>query len=200
MNKSLSHLSIPLLALPRAAKRLLVLSVDLGLCILSIWLAYYLRLGEFINFNGQSAWSAGAVWASATSVALALPIFIVLGLYRAIFRYSGWPALLTVAQAVGIYGLLYASVFTVFGFPGVPRTIGIIQPILLLLLVGASRALARVWLGDQYTNILQRSARPKALIYGAGSTGRQLAAAMANSLEIQVVGFVDDDDRLHGHV
>ena len=200
MNKSLSHLSIPLLALPRAAKRLLVLSVDLGLCILSIWLAYYLRLGEFINFNGQSAWSAGAVWASATSVALALPIFIVLGLYRAIFRYSGWPALLTVAQAVGIYGLLYASVFTVFGFPGVPRTIGIIQPILLLLLVGASRALARVWLGDQYTNILQRSARPKALIYGAGSTGRQLAAAMDNSLEIQVVGFVDDDDRLHGHV
>jgi len=200
LNKSLSHLSIPLLALPRAAKRLLVLSVDLGLCILSIWLAYYLRLGEFINFNGQSAWSAGAVWASATSVALALPIFIVLGLYRAIFRYSGWPALLTVAQAVGIYGLLYASVFTVFGFPGVPRTIGIIQPILLLLLVGASRALARVWLGDQYTNILQRSARPKALIYGAGSTGRQLAAAMANSLEIQVVGFVDDDDRLHGHV
>jgi len=142
----------------------------------------------------------GAVWASAAAIALALPIFIVSGLYRAIFRYSGWPALLTVAQTVGIYGLLYACIFTAVGVAGVPRTIGIIQPILLLLLVGASRALARVWLGDQYTSILQRSSRPKALIYGAGSTGRQLAAAMANSHEITVVGFVDDDDRLHGHV
>jgi FlaA1/EpsC-like NDP-sugar epimerase len=200
MKNPLFKLSAPVLALPRATKRFLVLSVDLGLCVATVWLAYYLRLGEFISFNGQSEWAVGAVWASAAAIALALPIFIVSGLYRAIFRYSGWPALLTVAQTVGIYGLLYACIFTAVGVAGVPRTIGIIQPILLLLLVGASRALARVWLGDQYTSILQRSSRPKALIYGAGSTGRQLAAAMANSHEITVVGFVDDDDRLHGHV
>jgi len=200
MKNPIFELSAPVLALPRATKRFLVLSVDLGLCVATVWLAYYLRLGEFISFNGQSEWAVGAVWASAAAIALALPIFIVSGLYRAIFRYSGWPALLTVAQAVGIYGLLYACFFTAVGVAGVPRTIGIIQPILLLLLVGASRALARVWLGDQYTSILQRSSRPKALIYGAGSTGRQLAAAMANSHEITVVGFVDDDDRLHGHV
>ena len=200
MKNPIFELSAPVLALPRATKRFLVLSVDLGLCVATVWLAYYLRLGEFISFNGQSEWAVGAVWASAAAIALALPIFIVSGLYRAIFRYSGWPALLTVAQTVGIYGLLYACIFTAVGVAGVPRTIGIIQPILLLLLVGASRALARVWLGDQYTSILQRSSRPKALIYGAGSTGRQLAAAMANSHEITVVGFVDDDDRLHGHV
>jgi len=66
--------------------------------------------------------------------------------------------------------------------------------------VGASRALARVWLGDQYLSILKRASRPKVLIYGAGTTGRQLAAAMANSHEMQVAGFLDDDDRLHGHV
>jgi FlaA1/EpsC-like NDP-sugar epimerase len=86
------------------------------------------------------------------------------------------------------------------GVSGVPRTIGIIQPILLLLFVGASRAFARVWLGDQYRSILKQGARAKVLIYGAGSTGRQLVAAMANSHEMQVVGFLDDDDRLHGHV
>jgi FlaA1/EpsC-like NDP-sugar epimerase len=38
------------------------------------------------------------------------------------------------------------------------------------------------------------------LIYGAGTTGRQLAAAMSNNHAMQVVGFLDDDDRLHGHV
>ncbi len=200
MKKPLSKLAVPVLALPRPAKRFVALMVDLSLCVLTVWLAYYLRLGEFISFAGSSEWAQGAVWAGVASVSIALPIFVVSGLYRAIFRYSGWPALLAVARAVGIYGLLYASVFTAIGVAGVPRTVGIIQPILLLLFVGASRALARVWLGDQYLSILKRAARPKVLIYGAGTTGRQLAAAMANSHEMQVAGFLDDDDRLHGHV
>lgn len=170
------------------------MSVDLGLCVFTVWLAYYLRLGEFVTFSGNALWAAGV------SIGFALPIFVVSGLYRAIFRYSGWPALLAVARAIGVYGLLYASLFTAIGVVGVPRTIGIIQPILLLLFVGASRALARVWLGEHYLSALKRAARPKVLIYGAGGTGRQLAAAMANSHEMQVVGFLDDDDRLHGHV
>jgi FlaA1/EpsC-like NDP-sugar epimerase len=200
MKKLLSKLAVPVLELPRSAKRLVAFAVDLSLCVLTVWLAFYLRLGEFISFTGTGQWAQGVIWASAASVAIALPIFVVADMYRAIFRYSGWPALLAVARAVGIYGLLYASVFTAIGVATVPRAIGIIQPILLLLFVGASRALARVWLGDQYLSILKRASRPKVLIYGAGSTGRQLVAAMANSHEMQVVGFLDDDDRLHGHV
>ncbi|MCG9082774.1 polysaccharide biosynthesis protein [Laribacter hongkongensis] len=200
MKTALSQLVVPILALPRPAKRLVALTIDLSLCVLTVWLAYYLRLGAFISLMWQSGWAQGPTWAGVVSIGIALPIFIISGFYRAIFRYSGWPALLAVARAVGIYGLLYAAIFTAIGVEGVPRTVGIIQPILLLLFVGASRALARVWLGDHYQSILKRAARPKVLIYGAGRTGRQLAAAMVNSHEMQVAGFLDDDDRLHGHV
>ncbi|MFN5099751.1 MAG: polysaccharide biosynthesis protein [Burkholderiaceae bacterium] len=180
--------------MPRLGKRIIVLFTDCCLCVLTVWLAYYLRLGEFITLSKQ-AWIA-----IGTSIAIALPIFVFSGLYLAIFRFSGWAALVALARAVSLYGLIYVTVVTVIGISEVPRTVGIIQPILLMLMVGASRILARLWLGGQYRGVLKDASRPKVLIYGAGNTGRQLVAAMANSYEMRVVGFLDDDDRLHGHI
>lgn len=194
MIRALSRIAAPALALPRAVKRGVVLALDAGLCILSVWLAFYLRIGSFAPLSGP------AIWPAVASVVLALPVFITSGLYRAIFRYSGLPAMVAVGRAMLLYGLAFAAIFTFWGVDGVPRTVGLIQPILLLLLVGASRAAARVWLGGLYRQQLRKASLPQALIYGAGSAGRQLASAMANSPEIRVVGFLDDDDRLHGHV
>ena len=183
-----------LLARSRATKRLIVLAIDTFVCIASVWLAFYLRLGETVSL------SAPFLLTVAGSIALALPLFIRFGLYRAIFRYSGLPALMAVANGILFYGIAYAAVFTVWGIEGVPRTIGLLQPIILFLLVGASRAAARVWLGGLYEVRLRQSALPRALIYGAGSAGRQLASAMVNSHEIRVIGFLDDDHHLHGQV
>jgi len=183
-----------LLNLPRSAKRLVVLAVDSSLCVLAIWIALYLRLGEFVYLDWQYA---PAVF---MSLALALPIFLINGLYRAIFRYSGWPALMTVAKSVVIYGIIYASIFTAFGINGIPRTIGIIQPILLFILIGISRSVAYYWLGSDYKQRVGASAKARMLIYGAGSAGRQIAAALVNNREVKIVGFLDDDRALVGRV
>jgi FlaA1/EpsC-like NDP-sugar epimerase len=186
------------IGLPRVSKRIVVLAVDSSLCVLSVWLAFYLRLGESVSLLNPGTWQ---LWLAAVlSVVIALPVFITHGFYRAIFRYAGWAALMTVAKAMMVYGVLYMATIAVMGFQGIPRTVGLIQPVLLLLLVGASRALARYWLGGAYQRQLQKASLPKMLIYGAGDAGRQMAVAMANSQEMRVVGFLDDDDRLHGHV
>jgi FlaA1/EpsC-like NDP-sugar epimerase len=114
----------------------------MSLCVLTVWLAFYLRLGEWVPIQGHPQWKP--MLAASVSVVLALPIFVTQGFYRAIFRYSGWPALMTVAKAMALYGLLYFTVITAYVFEGIPRTLGLIQPMLLLLAVGSSRALVIV--------------------------------------------------------
>ena len=181
---------MPILSLSRFTKRLVVFGVDASLCVLTVWLGYYLRMGSFTSLRGEP------LIAVALSLILALPIFVSCGLYRAIFRYSGWPALLTVAKAIFLYGFFYASIIVTMGFQGVPRTLGFIQPILLLIAVGFSRAVASYWLGNSYRQQLQLGEVPRVLIYGAGSAGRQLVAALRNSQQMRVVGFLDDDKDL----
>jgi FlaA1/EpsC-like NDP-sugar epimerase len=191
----LAKLALPLLALPRTAKRAVALAVDASLIVLTVWIAFYLRLDEWVRLSGEGLFQP--MWAIAASWFMALPLFITHGFYRVIFRYSGTAAMQMVLRAFALYGLLYVSMVTAIG---VPRSVGIIQPLLLLLAVGASRALARYWLGGLYQGIFQRMNLPKAVIYGAGQAGRQLTQALAHSHEMQVVAFLDDDDRLHGHV
>ena len=185
-----------MLALPRIVKRALVLLIDAVLCVFSVWLAFYLRLGEFLPLSGTPLWTPNiTVFAS---LVIAIPIFIFFGFYRAIFRYNGLPALIAVFKAMLIYGLIYAAVFTFIGFRGVPRTIGLIQPVLLLFFVALSRMFARFWLGGLYLDLVRKTKLPQVLIYGAGSAGRQLALAMTSSPDMKVIGFLDDDKRLHG--
>ena len=184
----------PVLGLPRAVKRLIVLAVDICLCVFATWLAFYLRLEEFVMIKGELGMPV------LLSVAVALPIFMAMGLYQAIFRYSGWPAIQAIARSMMLYGLVYMAIVTAVGLDGTPRTVGVLQPMILFFGVASSRLLARLWLGGLYRMELQKQPLAKVAIYGAGSAGRQLATALAGGREMRVVGFLDDDDRFHGQV
>ncbi len=183
-----------MLNISRQKKRGIVVTLDVSSCFFSVWLSFYLRLGDFVPLSNIF------VWPAIISVSLLLPISIKCGLYRAIYRYSGLPAMMALGRAILIYGVVFSAIFTFWGVKNVPRTIGIIQPIVLFIFLGVSRTWARVWFGDLYNQQIRKVSLPKALIYGAGKAGRQLAIAMANNSEIQIVGFLDDNPNLHGQM
>lgn len=181
----------PLLSLSRFNKRLLAVVLDLGTISMTVWLAFYLRLGEFVYISGPRVWTVAA------AVFLAVPLLIIFGMYRAVFRHAGITVIESLGRAIAIYAVGYATVFTFIGVPGVPRTVGLIQPILLLVALGASRLIVHIWLGQPYRRKIAKSANA-VIIYGAGSAGRQLASAISTSGEMKVVAFVDDDPQLQG--
>ena len=183
-----------LLNLPRSAKRALVVSCDILLCGFSVWLAIGLRLDQWGHFQDKQ-WIAFIV-----AFGFSLPLFIAFGLYRAVFRYIGSVAFVTIARVFFIYTILFFSVFTLLGVDGVPRSIGVTQPILFFILTGASRYMVRHWLGA--INGIEKSphrTQSAALIYGAGSAGRQLASGLSSNKEMLAKGFIDDDQCLWGN-
>lgn len=182
-----------ILALPRPVKRSIALAIDAFLCALTVWMAFSLRLDRWAE---PDSYMAVAV---AVSIILALPIFVTTGLYRAVFRYSGVSALAAISAAVAAYALGYIIIFTFVGVEGVPRSLALIQPVLLFISVASTRLLAGYWLGGSYAELFNRRARQNVIIYGAGLAGRQLLSALARS-ELKVVGFVDDDPGLQGQL
>jgi FlaA1/EpsC-like NDP-sugar epimerase len=190
---SISEIKQLLLKLPRSVKRGLVMFGDVLICGLSVWLAFGLRLDQWGHFQSQQ-WTVffGALIFS-------FPLFVSFGLYRAIFRYIGTTAFISIARVFIIYAGFFFGVFTLYGVDNVPRSIGVIQPMLLFFGVGAGRYFVR-YLMSGISNVQKAFHRVKSntLIYGAGSAGRQLAFSLTGSEEMLVKGFIDDDFRIQG--
>jgi FlaA1/EpsC-like NDP-sugar epimerase len=173
------------LAMPRWRKQAVVIALDILLALMATWIALALRLGEARWPNNQQP------YIYIVAPLLALPIFVRFGLYRAIFRYTGQAALYATGRAVLLYALLLTGVLLWGRWTNVPRTLGILQPLIFLFLVGASRALARFWLAG--IGLLTARHDGRMLIYGAGDAGVQTASAFQVTGQLKLVAFVDDD-------
>jgi FlaA1/EpsC-like NDP-sugar epimerase len=172
---------------------MVVLLADAVMGVVAVWAAYSLRLDTLHWPFSPHQW-----WPYALAPLLAAPIFWRNGLYRAVFRHSGMAALRALAVAVSLYAVLFFGVLLLAGWPDVPRSIGLLQPLILMVMVGGSRAVARQWLSSLSAG--QRRSTPVShlLIYGAGSAGVQIANAIATSHEFKLLGFVDDSPSLQG--
>jgi FlaA1/EpsC-like NDP-sugar epimerase len=185
-------ITVWLLSLPRSVKRLLFVSTDFCLCIVALWFALAIRLDTFTP--PYEVFILPAI----ISALLVIPIFLTLGLYSTIFRYSGIRSLISIIKSVGLVGGLSIIIFTIIGLEGIPRTIGILQPIILLLLVGASRLLVRVALRINTPHIPRSEKFSSVLIFGASDVGRQLVNGLMQSSCWRFVGFLDHDPALWG--
>lgn len=170
-----------------------MLSFDTFALSASLWMSFALRYGQ---------WSPPTrpldflIILSAPLVAI--PIFIRLGLYRAVIRYLPERALWTILRATTLATLcwvlvIFLSQITVSFV--VPRSVPILYWALATIAIGGSRFIAKKLLWPNGSNRLQN--KPIA-IYGAGEAGAQLANALRRQGNHRIVGFLDDNRTLHG--
>lgn len=181
------------LDLPRTMKQAIAGFVDIGSALLTVWLAFSL------HYESPHHPESIQFFPYMLAPFIAVPVFLHSGLYRALFRYSGFAALSAVLKACTLYGALFFTATLLLPNSAVPPSIGILQPMMLLLAVGGSRAAARYLLNTCSSRDEQRQTQQeKILIYGAGSSGAQIAGAMQHNTRYQVAGFLDDNPELQG--
>ena len=161
--------------------------IDVAFLELILWLSFSIRLGYwYVPLNDFIFW---LFFAAPVSGGI---IFLYFGLYRSVTRYTNLDALWSILQAVSLYALVWGIIF--LAGDNVPRSVVLINWLLSLLVIVSSRLGAR-WLlnlSDQDAN------RKRALIYGAGDAGMQLAGALGHSSEYRLIGFVDETKVFQG--
>ncbi|WNF45428.1 nucleoside-diphosphate sugar epimerase/dehydratase [Pseudomonas sp. SG20056] len=190
-----------LLGLRRRYKRLLQVMVDVLLVWVALWLAFVVRLGTYDQIDPLG----GHFWLFALAPVLAIPLFIRLGMYRAVMRYLGNDALWTIAKAVSLSALILAlAVYWYREAPAlVPRSLVFNYWWLSLVLIGGLRLVMRQYfMGDWYMGGLELpfigrdKNLPRVAIYGAGAAGNQLVTALRMGRAMRPVAFIDDDSSI----
>ncbi|MEB0043666.1 nucleoside-diphosphate sugar epimerase/dehydratase [Pseudomonas sp. MH10] len=194
-----------LLGLPRRQKRLIQVFADVILVWAALWLAFVVRLGidELINplFNHR--------WLFISAPAVAIPLFIRFGMYRAVMRYFGNDALIAIVKAVSLSALVLGII--VYWYSNhqnvIPRSVVFNYWWLSMVLIGGLRlAMREYFLGDwfaaaQHVPFTNRNdGISKVAIYGAGAAGNQLVAALRMGRLMRPVAFIDDDESISNRV
>ena len=179
---------------PRPVKRGFVMAADALLCVLATWAAFSLRLGEWRLLD----WPV--VRFTLSMLVLWFPIAIYRGIYKAIFRYAGRGAVISLTLAVALMTVPLVIFYTFHQYPGVPRTLALLGPLMFLAAMTLARIVGRYILIDLFhSRPGDRMEESRVLIYGAGSLGQRLAASLAAEKGMRLVGYIDDDQSKHLH-
>ncbi|HEX6284192.1 MAG TPA: hypothetical protein VFZ71_04930, partial [Pyrinomonadaceae bacterium] len=176
-------------------RRVFEVLLDVVLIILSYWSAYA------INFPPTSpAWNL-FIRTLPVLVFIKMSVFLVMGVYRGLWRYTSMSDLIVFAKAVALSSVANLLVLLfMFRFEGFSRKVFIIDAVLMLIFLAGSRMAFRV-----FRQLLPAASTPngrRVLIYGAGDGGELLLRELRNNRELNLspVGFLDDDPAKSGKV
>jgi FlaA1/EpsC-like NDP-sugar epimerase len=162
---------------------------DLAAAALAWVAAYTLRFNFDVPPSFVEAMWNNLLW----TIPLQAAIFHSFGLYRGIWRFASIPDLRRIALAAGTAGLAIPSLLFMLQRLGeVPRSVLILHPLLLVMIMGGSRFLYRAWKDGHLISLRQFNAEP-VIAMGAGAAGAALLRDLSTSLRWRVVGVLDDD-------
>lgn len=175
---------------------ILAITHDLIIAALAWAGAYLLRFNFNLPQEFNSEMWRTLVWV----VPLQMLIFWYMGLYRGIWRYASMADLRRILVAVLLAAMLIPLVLWMFRVNAVvPRSVLILDPILLLLAMGGDRLLYRLWKEQGLFGGFKLQGEP-VLVLGAGEAGVSLSKDLARSREWHQVGFLDDDADKQGRL
>jgi FlaA1/EpsC-like NDP-sugar epimerase len=163
-----------------------------------VWLAWYLtNLGRYAVRGEPDAVELFSADVPIVVVAQALVLYWT-GLYRGLWRFASLPDLWNIARA-GVFGSLAIglALFLFSRLEGVPRSVLLLYPVTLLVLLGAPRMLYRFWKDSRYDAQPREPAR-RVLVLGAGRAGEALVRELRRENRYTAVGFLDDNRALRG--
>ena len=174
-------------------RSLLVMLFDLAALAMAWWGAYLLRFNLSVPAEYFDAMLRTVTWA----VPLQAIVFRVFGLYQGIWRFASLHDLFRIARAIAASTLLLAMVLLIFRpVPSVPRSVLLLQPVLVMILMGGARVLYRAWKEHRLYGALRMQGKP-VLVLGAGEAASSLLRELSRSSEWRVVGLLDDNPRKH---
>jgi len=156
--------------------------------------AYLLRF----NFDTSDPYFVG-VWLTLPWILVTQTgVFLLFGLYRGLWRYASVPDLRRIVLAAVVGVTATALVLQFAQLPVVvPRSVFVLDPILLIMLMGGSRLAYRTLKENRLVSLNALNAQP-VLVLGAGDAGAALVRSLARSREWRVVGLLDDNVGKHG--
>lgn len=176
-------------AWPRRLKQLIMASIDVVVIPLALWSAFLLKY-ETWHLPVQQLPDLLSL-----AVVSSLPIFVRLGLYRAVIRYFGISAMLAVVSGVTLSVLVLATIDRYLGSDQLSLAILVIYWALATLYVAGTRLLMRYVFHRASGRQAERVA-----IYGAGDAGAHLGAALLGGRDWLPVAYIDDKRAVHGQV
>ena len=151
--------------------------------------AYSLRFNFEIPPNFVEGMWRNLLWI----IPLQAVIFHGFGLYRGIWRFASIPDLRRIALAAGTAALAIPALLLMLQrLNDVPRSVLVLHPLLLVLIMGGSRFIYRAWKDGHLMSPRQFDAEP-VIVMGAGAAGSALLRDMATSQRWRVVCLLDDD-------